>query len=95
MSIMQEADQKKLVSTQELFESRSEWAEKRDKAVKKLFSGNTNDFLQFLAKIDPLPEWKDAMDVIDAEFNKRKIKPDSKEAVGLTDVIFKRYFPSY
>jgi hypothetical protein len=95
MSIMQDDVQKNLVPTKELFESQSEWIEKRDKAIKKLFNGNTNDFLQFLAKIDPLPEWKDAMNVIEAEFSKRKIKSDSKEAVGLTDVIFKRYFPSY
>jgi hypothetical protein len=95
MAIMQEAAQNNLISTKELFESQPEWIEKRDKAVKKLFNGNVNDFQQFLSKIDPLQEWKDAMDLIDAEFNKRKIKSDSKEAVGLTDVIFKRYFPSY
>ena len=95
MSMMQEAVGKNLIPTKELFESQSEWIEKRDKAVKKLFNGNLNDFNQFLAKIDPLPEWKDAMDAIDAEFAKRKIKSDSKEATGLTDVIFKRYFPSY
>ncbi len=84
-----------LVSTKELFESQSEWMEKRNRAVKKLFGGNENEFNQFLAKIEPIREWKDAMDIIDAEFNKRKIKPDGKEATGLTDVLFKRYFPSY
>ncbi len=95
MAIMQEEMRKDLISTKELFESQPEWIEKRDRAVKKLFNGNGNEFAQFLAKIDPLPEWKTAMDVIEAEFTKRKIKSDSKEAVGLTDVIFKRYFPSY
>ena len=95
MSIMNEAVGKSLMSTKELFESQPEWVEKRDKAVKKLFGGNMNDFNQFMAKIDPIPEWRDAMDVIDAEFNKRKIRPDGKEATGLTDVLFKRYFPSY
>lgn len=95
MSVMQNEIKKNLVSTKELFESDPEWIEKRDRAIKKLFGGNANEFNQFLAKIDPMPEWKDAMEVIDNEFNKRKIKPDSKEATGLTDVLFKRYFPSY
>lgn len=94
MSVMNEVG-RNLVSTKELFESQSEWMEKRNRAVKKLFGGNENEFNQFLAKIEPIREWKDAMDIIDAEFNKRKIKPDGKEATGLTDVLFKRYFPSY
>lgn len=95
MSIMREEVSRNLISTKELFESQPEWIEKRDRAVKKLFNGNVNEFNQFLSKIDPVMEWKDAMDVIDAEFNKRKIRPDGKEATGLTDVLFKRYFPSY
>jgi hypothetical protein len=95
MSTMQSEMSKGLISTKELFESQREWIEKRDRAVKKLFNGNTNEFNQFLSKIEPIQEWKDAMDVIDAEFSKRKIRPDGKEATGLTDVLFKRYFPSY
>ena len=95
MSIMREEIGGNLISTKDLFESQPEWIEKRDRAVKKLFSGNVNEFNQFLAKIEPVQEWKDAMDVIDAEFAKRKIRADGKEATGLTDVLFKRYFPSY
>ena len=95
MSIMREEINRNLISTKELFESQPEWIEKRDRAVKKLFNGNVNEFNQFLSKIEPVQEWKDAMDIIDAEFSKRKIRPDGKEATGLTDVLVKRYFPSY
>ena len=95
MSIMREEIKNNMISTKELFESQPEWAEKRDRAVKKLFNGNLNDFNQFLSRIEPLQEWKEAMDVIEDEFSKRKIRPDGKEATGLTDVLFKRYFPSY
>lgn len=95
MSIMREEITRNLISTKELFESQPEWIEKRDRAVKKLFNGNLNDFNQFMSKIEPVYEWKDALDIIDEEFSKRKIRPDGKEATGLTDVLFKRYFPSY
>lgn len=95
MSVMREEMSSNLISTKELFESQPEWVEKRDRAVKKLFNGNLNEFNQFLSRIEPLREWKEAMDVIDDEFGKRKIRPDGKEATGLTDVLFKRYFPSY
>ncbi|KAB2880725.1 hypothetical protein F9K33_04010 [bacterium] len=95
MSIMREEISRTLIPTKELFESQPEWIEKRDRAVKKLFNGNLNEFNQFLSKIDPVTEWKDAMDIIDAEIAKRKVRPDGKEITGLTDVLFKRYFPSY
>lgn len=95
MSIMREEISRTLIPTKELFESQPEWIEKRDRAVKKLFNGNLNEFNQFLSKIDPVTEWKDAMDIIDAEIAKRKARPDGKEITGLTDVLFKRYFPSY
>lgn len=95
MSIMREELRKNLIPTKELFESQPEWIDKRDRAVKKLFNGNLNEFNQFLSKIDPVMEWKDAMNIIDEEFTKRRIRPDGKEATGITDVLFKRYFPSY
>ena len=95
MSITREEINRNLISTKELFESQPDWIEKRDRAVKKLFNGNVNDFNQFMSRIEPVQEWKDAMDVIDEEFAKRKIRADGKDATGLTDVLFKRYFPSY
>jgi len=88
-------DYRNLISCEELFMQDQEWLEKRNRAVKKLFSGNENEFKQFLSKIEPLRQWKDAMTAIEEELTKRKIKPDNKEATGLTDVLFKRYFPSY
>lgn len=90
-----EMPRRPLLSTKELFGSDREFAEKIDRAVKKLYGGNVNEFNQFMAKIEPLEDWKVVLDIIDAEFAKKKIKPDSKEATGLTDVLFKRYFPSY
>ncbi len=86
---------RRLVSCEELFMQDQDWLEKRNRAVKKIFNGNENEFRQFLSKIDPLQQWREAMTVIEEELGKRKIKSDTKEATGLTDVLFKRYFPSY
>ncbi len=93
---MQSAEStRELVSCEDLFQMDNIWLEKRNKAVKKLFRGNEGDFKQFLSRIDPLQSWKEVLDVVDDEFKKRNISGDSKEATGLTDILFKRYFPSY
>jgi hypothetical protein len=84
-----------LMPIKDLFEYDPEWTKKRDKAIKKLFNDNIKEFNEIMSRIEPLQEWKDVMDVIDVEFNKRKIKADTKEATGLTDVLFKRYYPTY
>lgn len=84
-----------LISCEELFIQDQDWLDKRNRAVKKIFNGNENEFKQFLSRIEPLQQWKDAMVVIEEEFAKRKVKSDTREATGLTDVLFKRYFPSY
>ncbi len=95
MPIVQEAIRRNLISVKDLFDSQPDWADKRNKAIKKLFSGNAADFSRFVAPIENMEEWKEVLAYLEAEFSKRNIKPDSKEATGLTDVLFKRYFPSY
>lgn len=86
---------RRLLSISALFAYDPEWTKKRDRAVKKLFKGNEKEFSELMSKIEPLPEWKDALELLENEFNRRKIDMDCKEATGLTDVLFKRYFPSY
>ncbi|MCB0832143.1 MAG: hypothetical protein KDC45_01635 [Bacteroidetes bacterium] len=78
-----------------LFDSLPEYKEKRDRALKKLFKGNSADFEKFVSQLDTAETWAATLDLIEAEFKNRKIKMDSKEAIGLTDVLFKRFFPSY
>lgn len=95
MPIAQEAIRRNLISVKDLFDSQPDWADKRNKAIKKLFDGKSADFLQFVSPIESMEDWKEVLVYLEAEFSKRKIKPDSKEATGLTDVLFKRYFPSY
>lgn len=94
MSISQ-PESRPLISITELFNSDPEWVVKRDKAIKKLYDGNTQEFNAFISKLEPMRDWKDVMDAVEAEFMRKKIRQDSKEATGLTDVLFKRYFPSY
>jgi len=84
-----------LTPIRDLFESDPDWKQKRDRAIKKLYSGNVNEFNQFIAKLEPMDDWKNVLDAIEQEFNRLKVKSDSKEAAGLSDVLFKRYFPSY
>ena len=84
-----------LVPCEDLFLQDQDWLDKRNRAIKKIFNGNETEFKQFLSRIEPLQQWKDALATIEEEFVKRKVKVDGKEATGLTDVLFKRYFPSY
>jgi hypothetical protein len=86
---------RRLLTIKELFAYDPEWMKKRDRAVKKLFKGNDKEFNELMAKIESLTEWKEALAFLEDEFSKRKIDIDCKEATGLTDVLFKRYFPSY
>ena len=86
---------KNLVPIKSLFNSLPEYMEKRDRAIKKIFKGNTAEFEQFVNKIDSTDTWSATLDLIETELKNRKIKMDSKEATGLTDVLFKRFFPSY
>lgn len=95
MPIMQEAVSRNLMPVNMLFESDPDWKDKRDRAIRKLFNGDSAEFTKFCMPIDGMENWKDALEYIESEFTKRKIKSDSKEATGLTDVLFKRYFPSY
>ncbi len=91
----QESVPRNLVPVTDLFEREPEWKEKRDRAVKKLFRGNINEFSQFLKPIEGMADWKQVLEYLENEWTKRNIKHDSKEVTGLTDVLFKRYFPSY
>ncbi len=95
MSINDSGLDRKLESLKEIFEYDADRIAKRDLAIKKIWGGNVQEFNQLMAKIEPLTEWKDVMEIIDAEFLRKKIKDDSKEATALTDILFKRYFPSY
>lgn len=86
---------KHLMPIKVLFDSLPEYSEKRDRAIKKIFKGNISEFEQFVSRADSAETWTATLDLIENELTKRKIKMDSKEATGLTDVLFKRFFPSY
>lgn len=86
---------RRLMNIKDLFEYDPEWMKKRDRAVKKLFKGNEKDFNDLMSRVEALQEWRTALELLENEFIKRKIDINSKEATGLTDVLFKRYFPSY
>ena len=92
---MQQEIKRNLIPIRDLFELEPDWVQKRDRAIKKLYNGNANEFNQFISKIEPMEDWKNVLDAIEQEFNRLKVKSDGKEATGLTDVLFKRYFPSY
>ena len=65
----------------------------RQRFVKKLFGGNSSEFDDFIATLDAIPEWSAAHQTMKEYFGERYINPYQEEAICLTDIVYKRYFP--
>ncbi len=65
----------------------------RQRFVKKLFAGNGSAFDGFIAELDVIPEWGEAHQAMKEYFSERYINPYQEEAICLTDLVYKRYFP--
>ncbi len=65
----------------------------RQRFVKKLFGGNHGEFDEFIAALDAISEWGEAHQTMKYFFSERYINPYQEEAICLTDIVYKRYFP--
>jgi hypothetical protein len=64
----------------------------RQALIKKVFQKDLDAYLDFIERLEELQTWKQAKAFLDGEFKKRRVNPYSKEAVQLSDVVFRRYF---
>lgn len=65
----------------------------RQRFVKKLFGGNNGEFDGFIAELDAISDWGEAHQTMKDYFSGRYINPYQEEAICLTDIVYKRYFP--
>lgn len=65
----------------------------RQRFVKKLFGGKSSEFDDLIAELDAIPDWSEAHLVMKSYFSERYINPYQEEAICLTDIVYKRYFP--
>lgn len=63
------------------------------KIVKKIFNRDRAAFEAFVALLEPLPSWKEAFPAIEAELARRGLTPYKAEAVLLTSIVYRRYYP--
>ena len=61
--------------------------------IKRIFNNEQVDYHQFIDNLNIIESWKEAKETIDKELFLRSIKPFSKEALRLGDLVFNRYFP--
>jgi len=61
--------------------------------VKKLFQNNSDQFNDFVKKLESTSDWSITFKTIEEEFQRRKINPRQNEAMIFTDKLFKRYYP--
>ncbi len=68
--------------------------EKSKRFIKKrIFDNDSRAYNEFIKQLEVIDNWKEAKKVIDRELFMRSIKPYSKEALRLGDIVFNRYFP--
>jgi len=68
--------------------------EKNEKfLIKRIFKNEKAEYHEFIEHLEQIESWKEAKEIIDRELNIREIKPFSKEALRLGDLVFTRYFP--
>ncbi len=60
--------------------------------VRKVFDRDADAYAEFIQRLEPVPTWKEAKNVLDQELNRRKISPYSKDVIRMSDLIFGRYF---
>lgn len=61
--------------------------------IKRVFNSRKTEYDKFIERLEAIDNWKKAKEIIDVELNLRGIKPFSKEALKLGDLVFNRYFP--
>ncbi len=61
--------------------------------VKKLFQNNSDQFNNFVKKLESTSDWSITFKTIEEEFQRRKINPRQNEAMIFADKLFKRYYP--
>lgn len=65
----------------------------RQRFIKKVFAGNVEEFERFIADLNTVADWVEAHQVMKNYFNTHGINPYQEEAICLTDIAYKRYFP--
>ena len=66
---------------------------KQIKYINNLFNRNEKDFQKFIRLIKNIKNWKDASILIDFYYYKNGVKPNSKDALELKDIVYRIYFP--
>lgn len=61
--------------------------------VKKLFQNNSDQFNDFVKKLESMSDWSITFKTIEEEFQRRKINSRQNEAMIFADKLFKRYYP--
>jgi hypothetical protein len=77
-----------LISLKSLIDEKS-----RQFIIKKIFDNEMSEYAHFISHLDFIESWKEAKELIDKELILRDVKPFSKEALRLGDLVFNRYFP--
>ncbi|RMF61936.1 MAG: hypothetical protein D6748_00585 [Calditrichaeota bacterium] len=65
----------------------------RKKFIKKIFSKNEQQYMEFIGILNQTPSWKNASILIDSYFYQNGVNPYSKEALEFSDLVYNRYYP--
>jgi hypothetical protein len=60
--------------------------------IRKIFQKDLDAYLAFIERLEAMQTWKEAKALLDREFQQRQVNQYSKEAVRLSDMVFRRYF---
>lgn len=63
------------------------------KIIKKIFNRDRAAFEAFVTSLEPLRSWKEAFQAIETELARRGFTPYKTEAVLLTSIVYRRYYP--
>ncbi len=68
----------------------------RNRVIKKIFCGDSDDYLNFIESLQGIETWEDAFKFMENEFTKRNININNNRiAITFTDIVFKKYYPLY
>lgn len=63
------------------------------KILKKIFNRDRPAYDAFIASLESLRSWKEAFQAIETELTRRGFTPYKTEAVLLTSIVYRRYYP--
>ena len=66
----------------------------KNKLLKKLFGNNQQQFDEFVAYLNKLPDWKTASKYLELFFENNGIYQYDRYAIELSDLVYHRYFPA-